>query len=94
MDLSIFDDNYINDNTGRKAYNPKILLKAVLLAYSRGIISSRNIERACNENVAFMAMTCCQYPDHSTIAAFVSKAKDKILPLFRDVLLVCDQSDL
>jgi len=94
MDLSVFDDMYQNDETGRRAYDPKILLKVVLLAYSRGLISSRQIERACCENVTFMAMSCNQRPDHSTIAPFVSSMKDQIKPLFRDVLLVCEQEDL
>ena len=94
MDMSVFEDKYQNDETGRRAYDPKILLKVVLLAYSRGLISSRQIERACCENVTFMAMSCNQRPDHSTIATFVSSMKDQIKPLFRDVLLVCEQEDL
>jgi transposase len=94
MDMSVFDDNYQNDETGRSAYDPKILLKVVLLAYSRGLISSRQIERACCENVLFMAMSCNQRPDHSTIAAFVCSMKDQIKPLFTDILLVCDQEGL
>ena len=94
MDLSVFDDNYQNDETGRSAYNPKILLKVVLLAYSRGLTSSRQIERACCENVVFMAMSCNQRPDHSTIASFVSSMKDQIKPLFTDILLVCEQEGL
>jgi transposase len=91
MDMSVFDSNYQNDETGRSAYDPKILLKVVLLAYSRGLTSSRPIERACCENVLFMAISCNQRPDHSTIASFVSSMKDQIKPLFRDILLVCDQ---
>ncbi len=94
MDMSIFDDRYNNDETGRLAYDPKILLKAVLLGYSRGIISSRKIERVCKENVTFMALCCGDQPDHSTIAAFVSSMKHEILPLFRDILLVCEEEDL
>lgn len=94
MDMSIFDNNYQNDETGRRAYDPKILLKVVLFAYSRGLISSRKIERACNENVTFMALSGNQRPDHSTIAAFVSCMQNEILPLFRDILLVCDQENL
>lgn len=94
MDLSIFDNRYNNDETGRWAYDPKILLKIVLLGYSRGVVSSRKIERACRENVTFMALSCGQYPDHSTIAAFVSSMHDEILSLFRDVLLVCDETGL
>jgi transposase len=94
MDMSVFDGKYQNDETGRRAYDPKILLKVVLLAYSRGLISSRQIERACSENVTFIAMSCNQRPDHSTIATFVSSMKDQIKPLFRDVLLVCEQENL
>src|SRR5210317_494711 len=94
MDMSVFDANYQNDETGRSAYDPKILLKVVLLGYSRGLTSSRQIERACKENVLFMAMSCNQRPDHSTIAPFVSSMKDQIKPLFRDILLVCDQEGL
>jgi transposase len=94
MDMSVFDDNYQNDETGRSAYDPKVLLKVVLLGYSRGLISSRAIERACLENVLFMAISCNQRPDHSTIAAFVSSMKDQILPLFCDILLVCEQESL
>jgi transposase len=94
MDLSVFDSKYKNDETGRSAYDPKVLLKAVLLAYSRGLISSRKIEQACRENIVFMALTCDQQPDHSTIAAFVSSMQDQILPLFRDVLLICEEQKL
>jgi transposase len=94
MDLSAFDSNYNNDETGRSAYDPKVLLKVVLLGYSRGLISSRKIEQACRENIIFMALACGQQPDHSTIAAFVSSMKDQILPLFRDVLLVCEEQKL
>ena len=94
MDMSIFDDRYKNDETGRHAYDPKILLKVVLLAYSRGLTSSRPIERACKENVTFMALTCGTQPDHSTIAAFVSSMQDEIPSLFADVLLVCEEEDL
>jgi transposase len=94
MDMSIFDGRYTNDETGRWAYDPKVLLKVVLLAYSRGLMTSRKIEGACRENVTFMALSCMQYPDHSTIAAFVSSMKDEIIPLFRDILLVCDEENL
>ena len=94
MDMAIFDDNYQNDETGRSAYNPKILLKVVLFGYSRGLLTSRKIERACCENVTFMALSGNQRPDHSTLAAFVTSMKDQILPLFCDILLVCEQENL
>jgi hypothetical protein len=69
-------------------------MKVILLAYSRGLVGSRKIESACKENVTFMALACGQQPDHSTIATFVSSMKDQILPLFRDVLLVCEEKGL
>lgn len=47
MDLSVFNEKYKNDETGRFAYDPKILLKIVLFAYSRGLTGSRKIEQAC-----------------------------------------------
>jgi transposase len=94
IDMSVFDDRYNNEQTGRYAYDPKILLKIILLAYSRGITSSWPIERACKENVTFMVLTCGAHPDHSTIAAFVSSMEDEIPSLFANVLLVCEQEDL
>jgi transposase len=94
LDPSGFEQKYRNDETGRTAYNPKILLKIVLLGYARGLISSRKIEQACRENVVFIALACGQQPDHSTIGPFVSSMKAEILPLFRDVLLVCQEMDL
>ena len=94
MDMSVFEGNYKNDAVGRSAYDPKVLLKVVLLGYARGLISSRDIERACCENVTFMALSGNQRPDHSTIAAFVSSMKDQILSLYCDILLVCEQENL
>jgi transposase len=94
INTSIFDSRYSNDETGRLAYDPKILLKVVLFGYSRGLIFSRQIERACRENMRFMALTCGEQPDYSTIAAFVSSMREEILPLFRDVLLFCEEEGL
>jgi transposase len=45
MDMSVFKSKYKNDETGRSAYDPRILLKVVCLGYSRGLISSRQLER-------------------------------------------------
>jgi len=47
VDLSIFDKRYNNDETGAPAYDPRIFLKIVLFAYSRGITSSRKITWTC-----------------------------------------------
>ena len=94
LDLSIFDERYCNDETGRKAIAPKVLTKIVLFGYSRGITTSRSLERACGENVTFMALTCGQKPDHSTIAGFVCSMDHEVEELFTQVLLVCDEEGL
>jgi transposase len=94
IDLSQLDQLYTNDDTGRPAIHPKVLLKVILLAYSRGITGSRPIERACRENVLFMALAGGEQPDHSTIAAFIGALRGHILDLFVNVLLVCDAMNL
>jgi transposase len=94
MDMTRFEQRYHNDATGRKAYDPKVLLKVVLCAYARGITSTRKMEQACRENVVFMALSCGQHPDHSTLAAFVPSMEGQIVPLFCDILLVCDEMEL
>ena len=95
LDLSSFEAKFENDETGRPAYDPRILLKVVLLGYARGKISSRKIEAACRENIVFMALACGQRPDYSTIARFVSSmGEDQIASLFAQVLLICKEQDL
>ncbi|MBN1893411.1 IS1182 family transposase [bacterium] len=94
LDLSIFDQRYDNDETGRRAIAPKVLIKIVLFGYSRGLTSSRSLEQACRENVTFMALTCGQKPDHSTIATFVSTMGQEVEALFTQVLMICDEDGL
>ena len=94
IDLSVFDERYKNDVTGAAAIHPKILLKVILLAYAKGMISSRQIERACQENILFIALSYNHAPDHSTIAAFVSSMHKEISSIFSDILTVCDELDL
>ena len=56
LDLSVFDAHYRNDEAGAPAHAPTMLLKAVLLAYSQGRVSSRSTERACRDNALFIAL--------------------------------------
>jgi transposase len=94
LDLSIFDQRFCNDETGAPAYDPRILLKIILFAYSRGIISSRAIARCCEENVLFMALSANTRPHFTTIADFISHMDKEVVNLFLQVLLVCDQQNL
>lgn len=94
LDTSIFHHRYQNDATGRPAYDPAILLKIVLLAYSRGITSSRKIEKLCRENVVFMALSANTQPHFTTIADFISRSSEEISQLFLQVLMICDSQGL
>jgi transposase len=94
VDMSVFEAKYNNDETGCYAYDPKILLKSVLFGLARGKLSSRKVESACKENIIFMALTCGQAPDHSTIAAFVSSMEKEIVLIFVDILSYCDKNGL
>jgi transposase/cytochrome c556 len=94
LDMSVFDARYNNDETGRKSIDPKLLLKIVLYGYSRGMISSRSLEYACQKITTFMALACNKTPDHSTIAAFVSSIDEEIEDLFTMVLMICHEEGL
>jgi transposase len=94
IDLSVFDGRYNNDDTGATAIPPKILLKVILLAYARGMISSRQIERACQENILFIALSYGYAPDHSTLAQFIASMQSEVETLFSNVLLVCEELGL
>jgi len=94
IDLSAFDLRYRNDETGAPAYDPAILLKIILYAYSRGIISSRQIAQCCRENVIFMALSADTEAHFTTIADFISASGQEIIDLFLEVLMICDEMGL
>ena len=94
IDLSAFYENYKNDGGGRSAYDPAILLKIVLFAYSKGIQSSRDIQWHCENNVIFKALSCDSVPHWTSIANFISGYPDAIESVFEQVLLTCDQNGL
>ncbi|WP_027847520.1 transposase, partial [Marinospirillum minutulum] len=94
LDLSAFHKPYKNDAEGRPAYDPAILLKIILFAYSKGITSSREIQWCCETNIIFKALSCDSVPHFTTIAHFVSSQSQAIATLFEQVLLVCDEQGL
>jgi len=94
IDLSELDRRYRNDDTGAPAYDPAVMLKIVLLAYSRGVVSSRSIERLCRENVLFMAISGDSAPQFTTIAKFVRELSEEVSAIFAQVLMICDRQGL
>lgn len=94
IDLTEIEARYRNDEVGASAYEPRVLLKIVLLAYARGIISSRNIEAACRSNIQFIALSGDSQPHYSTLATFISKLGDAAAKIFTQVLMICDRQGL
>jgi transposase len=70
LDLSAIYAHYRDDGRGRPAYEPSMMVALLLYAYARGNRSSRGIERACIEDIAYRVVTGNLAPDHSTIAEF------------------------
>src|ERR671935_2845279 len=94
MDLDAFYGTYRVDGRSRPPYDPAMMVALLLYAYARGIRSSRVIERACEEDVAFRVLAAQQRPDHATLARFVERHQDAIAGLFGEVLTLCARSGL
>jgi transposase len=94
MDLDAFYAAYRVDGRSRPAYDPAMMVAVLFYAYARGIRSSRVIERACDEDVAFRVLAAQQQPDHATIARFVERHEHAIAGLFGEVLTLCARSGL
>ncbi|GAB5453191.1 MAG: IS1182-like element ISMac1 family transposase [Halioglobus sp.] len=94
IDLSAFYDKYRNEGGGRAAYDPAILLKIILFAYSKGITSSREIQWQCEHNIIYKALSCDTVPHFTGIASFISSYPDAIESVFEQVLMVCDEQGL
>ena len=94
MDLNAFYAAYRFDGRSRPPYDPAMMVALLLYAYARGVPSSRQIERACVEDVAFRVIAAQQRPDHATIARFVANHQDAIAGLFSEVLTLCARSGL
>ena len=62
INMTTFDALRKNDAAGAPAYDPRVMLKIVLAAYARGMISSREIAFACQQNVVFMALSARSVP--------------------------------
>jgi transposase len=94
MNLDAFYGAYRVDGRSRPAYDPAMMVALLLYAYSRGTRSSREIERACEEDVAFRVIAAQQQPDHATIARFIDRHEDAIADLFGEVLSLCAREGL
>jgi transposase len=94
MDLGAFYASYRADGHGRPAYEPSMMVALMLYAYACGNRSSRAIERACVEDVAYRVICSNLVPDHSTIAEFRVRHEDALAELFTGVLGLCRRAGL
>jgi transposase len=94
IDLSPFAARYTNDDTGRLAYDPAVLLKIVLYGYYKGIVSSRKLAEACERHVVFMALSADTRPHFTTIADFIAQMHQEVTSVFTDVLLYASELNL
>ncbi len=94
LDLSAFYAAYRADGHGRPAYEPSMMVGLLLYAYARGNRSSRAIERACVEDVAYRVVAGNLVPDHSTIAEFRCRHERALGEVFTGVLGLCARAGL
>ncbi|APD49144.1 MULTISPECIES: IS1182 family transposase [unclassified Synechococcus] len=82
------------DPLGEKGFDPRIMTLLLLYAYCVGTVSSRKIERACYEDLAFRGLTGNQQPDHSCISEFRRRNLDSIKGLSIQILRLCQKAGL
>jgi transposase len=71
---------------GVKAYHPSMLVALLFYGYATGVFSSRKLEQATYDSIAFRYITANSHPDHDTIAAFRKRFLDHLKPLFVQIL--------
>ncbi len=74
--------------TGSAAYDPRLLLGLLFYGYSTGVFSSRKIETATYDSVAFRFIAGNHHPDHDTIATFRKRFLPEIKLWFKEILLI------
>src|SRR2546422_6014676 len=77
MDLSEMEAYYAKDEeghfkaaSGARPYDPRMMTGLILYGYAVGVMSSRRIERGCEEDLPFRIISANQQPDHDTISEF------------------------
>jgi hypothetical protein len=76
------------------AYQPAMMVRLLLYGYCLGVVSSRKIERATHEDVAFRFLSADTHPDHDTIAAFRKRHLSALAGLFVQALQLCQKAGL
>lgn len=92
LNLRSITDQY--GGRGSKAYHPRLLLALLFYGYATGVFSSRKIEQATYDSVAFRYIAANKHPDHDTIAAFRKRFLNDLKPLFVQILIIAKEMGL
>lgn len=92
LNLRSITDQY--GGRGSKAYHPRMLLSLLFYGYATGVFSSRKIELATYDSVAFRFIAANKHPDHDTIATFRKRFLDELKPLFVQILIIAKEMGL
>ena len=93
LDLAPFFDDY-TEVRGAPPYDPRLMLKLLIYGYSNGITSSRELERRCHHDVAFMFLTAQAAPDFVAISRFRRRHLKAFTALFTQALGLCARAGL
>jgi transposase len=93
-DLAPIYADYRADGHGRPAHEPAMMLALLIYGMAVGVRSSRALERACRQDIAFRVICANRVPDHTTINRFRSRHQDAAKHVFTEVLRLCAKSGL
>ena len=82
------------EERGYPPYHPVLMAKLIVYGYVRGVRSSRKVQRACLEDVAFRVLAAGQAPDFRTVAAFRARHLAALEGLFAQVVDLCREAGL
>lgn len=82
------------DSRGRPPYHPALMVKLLFYGYCTGKMTSRKLEQATYDDVAFRVLCCNQQPDHDSIASFRKRHLQELGRLFVQVLQLCERAGL
>lgn len=95
LDLSKIEVVYQSkDHRGERPWNPRMMVALIFYGYCIGVCSSRRLERATYEDVAFRLLTDDSHPDHSSIASFRKAHLATLGDLFLDILRLCEKAGM
>jgi transposase len=92
LDLSAMIKSY--RGSGSASYHPSLLLGLLVYGYATGVFSSRKLERATYDSVAFRFIAANEHPDHDTLATFRRRFLQEIEGLFVQILLLAREMGL